>query len=84
MTSGDVALGIGDSGEVLVLSINASSMGSGLVVLVHCHGHEFDHGLVGNSGTDTHPTVNIPGVYDDCAHHGDVAGTWAITADGGI
>lgn len=67
-TSGDVATGIGDNGEVLVFSINASSTGSGLDVFDH--GHGADHGVVlGNSGTDTHHTVNIPGVYDDCAHH---------------
>lgn len=84
ITSGDVALGIGDNGEVLVFSINISSIISGLV-LDHCHGQEFDDVSVpGSSGTDTHPTVNIPGVYDDCAHHADGAGTCATTADGGI
>jgi len=47
-------------------------------------GNVFHHGLVGISGTDTHQTVNMPGVYDDCAHHGADTGTCATTADGGI
>gem|GEM_PF-3241975 len=45
-----------------MFSINSSSTGSGLAVLVHCHGFD-DHGLLlGSSGTATHHTVNIPGV----------------------
>lgn len=83
-TSGDVATGIGDSGEILVFSINDSSIGSDAVVLDPGDDQEFGEGPVGISGTETHHTVNIPGVYDDWAHHGDVAGTCATTADGGI
>lgn len=69
---------------MLVFSINASSTGSGVNGFDHGHDQESCDVLIGNSGTDTHHTVNIPGVYDDCAHHGEVTGTCATTADGGI
>lgn len=87
MTSGDDAVGIGASGEILVFSINIASTGSTLVILAHCHAHTFDEGIVllvlGNSGIDTHPTVS-PGPDEDGAHDGDAACVCAVTADGGI
>lgn len=77
-TSGDVGIGNCFVIDVFVWSINASSIGvSGDTHCVVVHGV-----VVGE--TDTPATVNIPGVYDDCAHGVVVVVCGHTTVDGGI